>query len=207
MTYDSQALLTLFGRLFQQRAFVSAAVRSTRMNECDPQRNSNQLRLLHLLTEHDHLTNSDIVEDLDIRPSSVSALVAKLEDAGLIERQASPDDKRVALISLTTAGHKFLETAHKAKDDFSEALFTTLSEAEQAQLRDILQKLLKDLEAKQPSDWAKSADFRAFMEQAQVLHRGHGMHRHEGGMGMRGGIGPNMRDMFGDGPRRPHDNY
>lgn len=189
MTYDSQALLTLFGRLFQQRAFVASAVRSTRMNEHDPERNSNQLRLLQLLTQHDHLTNSDIVEDLDIRPSSVSALVTKLEGAGMIERQASPDDKRVALISLTEKGRQFLETAHKAKDELSETLFTTLSSDEQAQLRDLLQKLLKDLEAKQPADWDHAADYRAFMEQAQALHRGHGM-------GMRGGIGPNMRDLF-----------
>lgn len=199
MTYDSQELLTLFGRLFQQRAFVSAAVRSTRMNEHDPERNSNQLRLLHLLTQHDHLTNSDIVEDLDIRPSSVSALVTKLEGAGLIERQPSPDDKRVALISLTDAGQKFLTTAHKVKNELSETLFTTLSETEQTQLRDILQKLLKDLEAKQPSDWDQSADFRTFMEQARALHRGHGH-----GMGM-GGFGPNMRDMFRDDHRRHHD--
>ncbi|KRL48642.1 transcriptional regulator [Levilactobacillus spicheri DSM 15429] len=203
MTYDSQALLTLFGRLFQQRAFVTAAVRSTRMNEHDPQRTSNQLRLLHLLTEHDHLTNSDIVEDLDIRPSSVSVLVTKLATAGLIERQESPDDRRVSLISLTADGRKFLETAHKAKDELSESLFTTLSPAEQTQLRDLLQKLLQDLEAKQPSDWDQSADFRAFMEQAQALHRGHGMHRHGGMMG--GGIGPNMRGMFRDEPWHPQD--
>jgi len=201
MTYDSQALLTLFGRLFQQRAFVAAAVHSTRMNAQDPERNSNQLRLLQLLTQHDHLTNSEIVEDLDIRPSSVSALVTKLEDAGLIERSASPDDKRVTLITLTTAGKTFLTTAHKAKDELSESLFNTLSETEQAQLRDILQKLLKDLESEQPGDWNQSPDFRAFMEQAHALHRGPGH-----GMGMRGGIGPNMRDMFRDDRHRP-DNF
>ena len=199
MTYDSQQLLTLFGRLLQQREFVAAAMRSTRINDQEPERNSNQLRVLQRLTQEAHLTNSDIVEELDIRPSSASALVAKLEGAGLVNRQPSPDDKRVTLISLTDAGRKFLATAHKAKDELSESLFTTLSDSEQAQLRDILQKLLQDLEAKQPRDWERSADFRTFMEQAHKMHRGCGM-------GMRGGIGPNVRGMFREDHRPGDDN-
>lgn len=198
MTYDSQELLTLFGRLFQQRAFVAAAVHSSRFNNDEPQRQSNQLRLLQLLREQDHLTNSEIVEALDIRPSSVSALVNKLADADLIEREVSPDDKRVTLISLSEAGDRFLKTAHKTKDEFSESLFQTLSATEQTQLRESLQKLLKDLETKQPGDWDHAADFRTMMTQAQAMHRGRGMGmrgmRGHGPMGMGGCMGPGQFD-------------
>lgn len=186
MTYDSQELLTLFGRLFQQRAFVATTMHSLHLNEHAPQNNSNKLRLLNLLTQHDQLTNSEIVEDLDIRPSSVSALVAKLEDAQLITRQASAEDKRVMLIRLTERGRTFLREAHQVKDDLSEALFKTLSASQQEQLRTILQKLVTDLEKRDPKDWAGNAEYRAFMEQAQML-------RHHGHRG------------FGGGFRMPHD--
>jgi hypothetical protein len=57
MTYDSQELLTLFGRLFQQRTFISAAIKSWKFDD-HQQNQRGQFRVLHLLAEKDNLTNS-----------------------------------------------------------------------------------------------------------------------------------------------------
>ncbi|WP_461243177.1 MarR family winged helix-turn-helix transcriptional regulator [Secundilactobacillus muriivasis] len=149
MTHDSQELIQLFGRLFQQRTFMSAVLRTSKFDQHQP--NRGQIRVLQLLSEHEQLTNSDIVDELDIRPSSASALVSKLEDGGLIERHASEEDKRVMLISLTEKGHNFISAAQSLKDGVSESLFDSLSSEEQQQLAGTLRKLLADLDEKMPN--------------------------------------------------------
>lgn len=153
MTYDSQELLTLFGRLFQQRTFISAAIKSWKFDD-HQQNQRGQFRVLHLLAEKDNLTNSEIVDALDIRPSSVSALVSKLEANELIERHGSPDDKRVALITLTDKGRDYITGSKKFKDELSESMFESLTSDEQQQLRHLLDKLITDLEVKEP-DWTQ----------------------------------------------------
>ncbi|GEP25217.1 MarR family winged helix-turn-helix transcriptional regulator [Lentilactobacillus diolivorans] len=171
MTYDSQELLNLFGKLFQQRAFMSAAIKSVQFGRSqDPQKNSNQLRMLHELASKKELTNSDIVEALDIRPSSVSAMVNKLEASGLIERHESPDDKRVSLISLTDKGQTFINETQRFKDQLSESLFASLTNDEQQQLRQLLGKLLNDLDEKMPDDWSEPKNFADFMRLAHDWH-------------------------------------
>lgn len=169
MTYDSQELLALFGRLMQQRTFASAAMRAG-MSDDNPRGDRGQLRLLRLLGEHDGMTNAEIAEALDIRPSSVSALVKKLEEAHFIERHDDPDDKRVSRIFVTDAGRTFLTGSRQFKDDFSEACFASLSATEQSQLRDLLRKLAEGLEA----DWRAphaSQEWQDLLRQAKHLHR------------------------------------
>lgn len=185
MTSDTQNLINLFGRLFQQRTFMSAVLQSSRFDN-HHQPNRGQLRVLQLLLEHDQLTNSDIVEALDIRPSSVSVLVNKLEEAGLIERVASTEDKRVMLISLSDKGRNFINTAHDFKNELSEDLFSALSTEEQQQLAGILRKLLGDLDEKMPN-WPDEERMRHYFK-----------HHHDFGRDFRNfgffGSRPNNRD-------------
>lgn len=149
MTYDSQELLNLFGRLFQQRTFVAAAIKSNQVGD-HQQNQRGQFRVLHLLAKQDNITNSDIVEALDIRPSSVSVLVSKLEHSGLIKRHNSSTDKRVSLITLTDKGRSFIESSRKFKDELSASMFESLTADEQQQLFKLLNKLTIDLESKEP---------------------------------------------------------
>jgi DNA-binding PadR family transcriptional regulator len=87
-------------------------------------------------------------------PSSVSALVSKLEANELIERHESPDDKRVSLITLTDKGRDYITGSKKFKDELSESMFESLTSDEQQQLRHLLDKLIIDLEVKEP-DWTQ----------------------------------------------------
>ncbi|WP_179395090.1 MarR family winged helix-turn-helix transcriptional regulator [Lacticaseibacillus absianus] len=149
MTHDSQALLNLFGRLFQQRGFMQAAVFSSRLDGPHTQERG-QLRVLRLLATQGELTNADIVDALDIRPSSVSALVSKLEASGLITREPSATDKRVTLIQLTDQGRALIADSRDQKDKLSEALFASLDDSEQQQLAGLLRKLTAGLDAQAP---------------------------------------------------------
>lgn len=171
MTKTSEALLKAFGSLLQKRTFIGAVTSSLRFG--DRQRQPNQLRLLRLLDDKGELTNSDLVEALDIRPSSVSALVQKLEELGLLARHESETDKRVQLIALTDDGRKFIETTGKLKTDLPDQIFAGLSEEEQADLLKLIDKLTADLATRDDLTWPEGKQFDDMRAWAERFHHGH----------------------------------
>ena len=59
----------------------------------------------------DPATISQLVERLALTQSTVTELVQRAEEAGLVTRRPSPDDGRVAHLSLTPVGAKRLDGA------------------------------------------------------------------------------------------------
>ena len=171
MTQTSEALLKVFGQLLQKRPFMGAIASSLRFG--DQQRQPNQLRLLRLLDQRGELTNSDLVEALDILPSSVSALVQKLEELGLINRHESETDKRVQLIALTDDGRKFIETTGKLKTDLPDQIFSGLTDDEQAELLKLIEKLTADLANRDDLSWPEGKQFDDMRAWAERFHHGH----------------------------------
>lgn len=165
MTYDSQTLLKLFGRLLQQRSFMSIAMKSWQFDQNGHSRQpqQGQLRVLRLLADKGQLTNSQIVTALDIRPSSASVLVSKLEARGFIKRQPDEKDKRILQITLTEAGRTFLNNSQQLKTKLSENLFAGLTADEQQQLTQLLAKLVTYLE-EHPIAW-NDLDWPDFLKQ------------------------------------------
>ncbi|MGW6918105.1 MarR family winged helix-turn-helix transcriptional regulator [Kitasatospora sp. NPDC054939] len=51
-----------------------------------------------------------------LAPNTVSGLVGKLLDAGFVDRQADPGDRRTARIALTAAGHRQLADWQQAHE-------------------------------------------------------------------------------------------
>lgn len=205
MTQDTQQLLRLFGRLFTQRGFAQSAMWTLHTDRHEGAAPRGQLRVLRLIAQHDHLTNADIVEALDIRPSSASAMVAKLEDAGLIARTPSEEDGRVQLISLTEDGKTFIKSARDDKDQLADKMFAGLTADEQAQLTGLMQKLVHSLE-----NGDQDQDVDAYFEKLGQFgpRRHHGSHSYR--QQWRGGpsrsfSGNYWRPDFGGQPHGPRN--
>ncbi|MBP5224743.1 MAG: MarR family transcriptional regulator [Lachnospiraceae bacterium] len=107
-------------------------------------------RSLMVIRENDGLTARDLSEKLDIRPSSVTELVNRLIETGLVVRKEDEDDRRLSHICLTDLGKAeaaFIEDRRKtAVDDFS-ACFTDEEAAEFCRLADKLSAHLREKEA------------------------------------------------------------
>lgn len=103
-----------------------------------------QGRLLHMLTQNDGVFIKDIVEAFDIRPSSASELVAKLEKQGLVRVESDAGDKRTRKVFLTDAGKALAEKMRPNHDD----LFNGLAEEEQTSLLELLKKMNASLAEK-----------------------------------------------------------
>src|SRR5690242_15335937 len=63
-----------------------------------------EARLLYELAQRATATASELARELGLDAGYLSRLLRKLEDAGLIARQAAPEDSRQADIRLTETG-------------------------------------------------------------------------------------------------------
>ena len=78
---------------------------------------------------------------LGLDPSQVVALVDELAQAGLVERQPAPADRRANLATATEAGHRKRERAAVRAADAVRGALGPLSPAEQATLRGLLSRV------------------------------------------------------------------
>lgn len=127
-----------------------------------------QKRVMKALMEKGTMTQREMSEMFDIRSASLSELLIKLEDKGLIVRNKLEEDRRNVQVTLTEEGRKFAEEqkalAHGNQN--RKDLFAVLSDDEKQQLLLMLKKLY--------DDWALQQDH--FKH-----HKGHGCKRdHEG---------------------------
>lgn len=99
-----------------------------------------QVRALYALREP--LSMRELAERLYVDPSNLTALVDRLEDLGLVERQADAEDRRVKRLVITPKGvHLSAEIIDAV---FAEGtVFDMLDTAEQRQLLDLLGRLVE----------------------------------------------------------------
>lgn len=68
-----------------------------------------QWAVLLKLQRYEGINQSDLAEYLDIQPITLTRLVDRLCDNGLIERRADPNDRRAKRLHLTPAARPLLE--------------------------------------------------------------------------------------------------
>ncbi len=100
-----------------------------------------QMGTLMFLHRHQSCAVSDIGEYLGVTAAASSQLLNRLVDEGLIERQESPQDRRVKLIVLTPVGHQVIKESIQTRKSWLDQLMASLSEEEQ-QLVDAASNLL-----------------------------------------------------------------
>jgi DNA-binding MarR family transcriptional regulator len=105
-----------------------------------------QSGLLKLLLECDGILVKDIVETLDIRPSSASELVAKLEKRGLVRTETDAHDKRAKRVYTTEKTREYFDRAKTAHSEVAGEVLAALSHEEQEQLLALLKKIAASFE-------------------------------------------------------------
>jgi DNA-binding MarR family transcriptional regulator len=79
-----------------------------------------------------------------VKPPSMTRIIASLEERGLVRREASPGDARVALVSATEAGLRAHEEYRKRRDAWLAVQLAKLTSDERDILRqasDILDRM------------------------------------------------------------------
>ncbi|MBJ7610110.1 MAG: MarR family transcriptional regulator [Candidatus Dormibacteraeota bacterium] len=91
-----------------------------------------QLHVLGLLSEVGPTTVSHIATQIGITPPSASAMVDRMDEAGLVIRERNEEDRRVVTVSLAAAGREALERSLGGRHD---SLTRILSQLDDEELR------------------------------------------------------------------------
>ena len=94
--------------------------------------------VLARLDRSEGLKQSELAEILDLQPISLTRLLDKLCESGLIERRADPIDRRAKRLFLTPAARPLLEKLGSLGE---ELMATALSGVERASIEQMVQEL------------------------------------------------------------------
>lgn len=109
------------------------------------------LGLLHVLSSSQRkpCRMGALAQELGYDASHITAVVDRLEELGLVERRADPDDRRVRLIHPTPAGLVVVADLERELIETDE-VFVHLTVAECRQIRDLLGKAVDGYTAAHP---------------------------------------------------------
>ncbi len=108
---------------------------------------TSQLLVLQALEEKPELTVGEITGHVHMAQASVTTLVARLEEMGLVTRTRGTSDKRKVYVKLTDAGHDILEQAPEALHHRFAEQFEPLDTWEKTMLVASLQRVASMLDA------------------------------------------------------------
>ncbi|KAF1296665.1 MarR family transcriptional regulator [Enterococcus sp. JM4C] len=108
-------------------------------------RTDNIFEAMRLLAEEEHVTAGRISEYLDIKPSSVTQIIKKLEEAGTVEKVKSTEDARVTFVRLTEKGREGLEEQGSISSELRKAVFKDFSEEELKELDEYMSRLVENV--------------------------------------------------------------
>lgn len=107
-----------------------------------------QPRVLHALWKKDGLSQKQIGKELNIKPSTVTVMIKRMEKAGLVKRVQDTKDLRVTKVYLEQKGIDLKEEVKTIGKKVNEEIFHGFSEEEKKTIGEFLDRVSKNLENK-----------------------------------------------------------
>ena len=89
----------------------------------------------------------DLERELRLKPSTINGIVNRLEEKGYILRRTSPEDGRCRLVSLTASGQEKVDTFRATIEETGKRFSGCLSAEEEETLRELLVRIIENLES------------------------------------------------------------
>lgn len=115
-----------------------------------------QWKVMFRLNRTPGLRQVELADLLDVEPITLCRIVDRLEEAGLVERQRDPADRRAWKLRLTTAAEPLVTKLHALAETMIGEAFAGLSERDLAVLRASLSRIRDNISAAAPT--AKAAN-------------------------------------------------
>jgi DNA-binding MarR family transcriptional regulator len=110
-----------------------------------------QYTTLSILRARSGLSNARLARRSFMSPQSMSEVLARLDQKGLIRREPDPQHGRVVRVTLTEAGKRALEVADGIAGEIEETMLAGLTERERERLGRALVSCVRGLGAGLPS--------------------------------------------------------
>ena len=101
--------------------------------------------ILKLLWEADGRTHSEFAAALHVQPATITNILNRMEEAGLVERRSDPDDRRVWRVFLTLAGREVESKVREALGRLDEEVVQGFSPVERTDLEGYLLRVRDNL--------------------------------------------------------------
>ena len=102
-------------------------------------------RVLNILFENNEASISEISEHAIAKLSTITKIVYRMKDDGLVDTRPSELDGRVTQVSITEKGRQAFMTMHEVTDDLFHKSFQGLTEAQVRKLNQVLAKIFDNL--------------------------------------------------------------
>jgi DNA-binding MarR family transcriptional regulator len=104
-----------------------------------------QWRLITYLKRHEGIRQGPLADLLEVEPITLSRMVDRLSEAGLIERRADPTDRRAWRLHLTARAGDMLSEMRPIAERLAEEATEGLSKDEREQLVALVEKVRANL--------------------------------------------------------------
>ena len=115
---------------------------------------------LTIIEEFPRINQSQLSEALSIEPPNLVAIINELENAGLVERRPTPNDRRTYALQITKSGVSLLVKAQCTLKVYETNLTAGLTEAEISTLHRILGLIEKNAQNNQSNKEEHSDEFK-----------------------------------------------
>lgn len=139
---DEEAALATKLRLVAMRL-----ARRLRQQSSDGDVSPSMLSVLVSVDASESLTLGELAEIERVQPPTISRVIARLEERGLVAREADSSDRRVARVRLTPTGSRFVARSRRLKNAYLARRLRSLDSEEVRKLEDalpVLEKLLEE---------------------------------------------------------------
>ena len=134
MVIDDETIVSLFFDIEKLDRRYMAARKDTTLH-------GGQYHCILCLFYHGNMKQSRLAELMDVRSTSLSELLGKLESKGLVEREPSARDKRTFQVSLTSAGLELAQKYDLTRAKSHHIMVSRLSLEEKEQFYHLLEKI------------------------------------------------------------------
>ena len=117
--------------------------RRMRQERDDVGLSATHLAALATLERHGPLPLGELAAVEKVAPPSMTRVVARLTDAGLVDRDRRIDDRRQVFITITEPGRRLLAADRRRRDEWLSARLSELPEADLAALSAVISVLDK----------------------------------------------------------------
>ncbi len=108
--------------------------------------NGAQGRILYVLWQGDGLTISQLSAQTSLANTTLTSMLDRMEQSGLIQREPSPSDRRALLIRLTDKARALQQDYDRISQRMNEMYYLGFTEAEIRQFESYLQRVLDNLQ-------------------------------------------------------------
>lgn len=104
-----------------------------------------QLIMIKLIAHNKGMQHSELCEAMNLSKGTVSGIIKRLTERGLVEKQPIESDKRNSIIVFTHKGKDFAYSIRHEMNDTFENIFKTSSEDDIRRYRDTLREMLNKI--------------------------------------------------------------